>query len=100
MNKSAVLLNCNSASNWHEMRNLFFLEKISPICQSAELAHRMVKVNQACQKHQTTHLDFSTLRKHAYSNILTILPPKIKIFQVKSSDILYISAQNIDCGTR
>ena len=40
-----------------------------------------------------------SLRKHAYSNILKILPPKKKaIFQIKNSDIFHISAQNIDCG--
>ena len=39
-----------------------------------------------------------SLRKHAYSNILEILPPKNKNFQIKNSDILHISAQNIDCG--
>ena len=38
------------------------------------------------------------LRKHAYSNIPKILAPKIKNFQIKNSDILHISAQNIDCG--
>ena len=38
------------------------------------------------------------LRKHAYSNILKILPPKTEIFQIKNSDILHISAKNIDCG--
>ena len=37
------------------------------------------------------------LRKHAYSNILKILPPK-QNFQIKNSDIFHISAQNIDCG--
>ena len=37
------------------------------------------------------------LRKHAYSNILKILQPKKENFQVKSSDIFHISAQNIDC---
>ena len=39
-----------------------------------------------------------TLRRHAYSNILQILPPKNKNFQIKNSDIFQISAQNIDCG--
>ena len=39
-----------------------------------------------------------TLRKHAYSNILKILPPKTESFQIKNSDIFHISAQNIDCG--
>ena len=37
------------------------------------------------------------LRKHAYSNILKILPPKKENFQIKNSDIFHISAQNIDC---
>ena len=39
-----------------------------------------------------------TLRKHAYSNIVKILPPKTENFQMKNSDIFHISAQNIDCG--
>ena len=39
-----------------------------------------------------------TLRKHAYSNILKILPPKNENFQIKASDIFHISTQNIDCG--
>ena len=41
-----------------------------------------------------------SLRKHAYSNILKILPPKNENFQIKNSYILRISDQNIDCGTR
>ena len=41
-----------------------------------------------------------SLRKHAYSNILKILPPKSEKIQIKDSDIFHISAQNIDCGTR
>ena len=40
----------------------------------------------------------NTLRKHPYSNILKILPPKNEKFQIKNSDIFPISAQNIDCG--
>ena len=40
----------------------------------------------------------SSLRKHAYSNTLKILPPKNDNFSDKNSDIFYISAQNIDCG--
>ena len=40
------------------------------------------------------------LRKHAYSNMLKILPPKNENenFQLKNSDIFRISDQNIDCG--
>ena len=37
------------------------------------------------------------VRKHAYSNILKILPPMNEHFQIKNSDIFYVSAQNIDC---
>ena len=38
------------------------------------------------------------LRKHAYSNILRILPPKTENFQMKNSGSFHISIQNIDCG--
>ena len=38
-----------------------------------------------------------TLRKYAYSNILKILPPKNKNFQIKNLDIFHNSAPNIDC---
>ena len=42
-----------------------------------------------------------TLQKHAYLNILKILPPKTwKFFDEKKNDIFHISAQNIDLGTR
>ena len=42
--------------------------------------------------------DGCSLRKHAYSNILKLLPPKNENFQTKNIDIFHISAQNIDCG--
>ena len=38
----------------------------------------------------------NTLRKHAYSNILEILPTKSEKSQIKNSDIFQASAQNID----
>ena len=38
------------------------------------------------------------LQKHAYSNVLKILPPKNENLLMKNSDIFRISAQNIDCG--
>ena len=41
---------------------------------------------------------YQSLRKHAYSNILKILPPKNENFQIKKSYILHISDQNINCG--
>ena len=43
-------------------------------------------------------LDCSSLRKHAYSNILKISPPKTESFQIKILIFFQISAQNIDCG--
>ena len=39
-----------------------------------------------------------SLRKNAFSNILEILLPKNENFQIKNSDSLHISAQNIDYG--
>ena len=39
-----------------------------------------------------------TLRKHAYSNILKIIPPKNEYLQIKIIIFFHISAQNIDCG--
>ena len=38
-----------------------------------------------------------SLRKHAYSNILKILPKKVN-FQIEILIFFHISAQNIDCG--
>ena len=54
-----------------------------------------------CPK-QTEHslLEYKSLRKPAYHNILKILPPKNENVQIKNSDIFHISAQNIYCGTR
>ena len=40
-----------------------------------------------------------SLRKHAYSNIMKILPQKIESFQIKKNfDIFHTSAQTTDCG--
>ena len=44
--------------------------------------------------------NWQSLRKHAYSNILKILPPENENFQIKNSGIFHISAQNIDSGYR
>ena len=40
----------------------------------------------------------STLRKHAYSSILKILPPINEKIQIKNSDIFHICARSVDCG--
>ena len=50
-----------------------------------------------CLLYYFTHIS-RAIRKHAYSNILKILPPKNENFRIKNSDIFHISAQNIDCG--
>ena len=47
---------------------------------------------------QEFYEDEASLRKHAYSSILKISPPKTESFQIKNSDIFHISAQNIDYG--
>ena len=44
------------------------------------------------------NIAYQTLRKHAYSNILNISPPKTESFQIKILIFFHISAQNIDCG--
>ena len=44
------------------------------------------------------HRLFHALRKHAYSNILKILPQKIENFPMKNSGSFHISSQNIECG--
>ena len=41
---------------------------------------------------------YLTLRKYIYSNIWKILQQKMDHFQIKNSDIFYISSQNIHCG--
>ena len=43
-------------------------------------------------------LQQNPLRKHAYSTILKILPPKNENFQIKILIFFLFSAQNIDCG--
>ena len=47
---------------------------------------------------QLLFINGTPLRKHAYSNILKILPPKNENFQIKNSDIFHNPAQKIDCG--
>ena len=55
--------------------------------------------NIGCLHHVApTFSNISSLRKHAYSNILKRLRPKNENFQINNSEIFHISAQNIDCG--
>ena len=65
----------------------------------SETSQKTKRVNQI--KSLRWNMD-KTLRKHAYSNIFKYIEiftiKKIENFQIKISDILHISAQNIDCG--
>ena len=51
-------------------------------------------------RHRVNLISAFTLRKHAYSNIWKISPPKTENFQIKNSGCLQISAQNIDYASR
>ena len=57
-----------------------------------------VVVKEDAAKIGVLFLYVSSLRKHAYSNTLKILPSKNGKFSDKNSDIFHNSAQNIDCG--
>ena len=46
----------------------------------------------------TRNVRKKALLKHAFSNILKVLPPKYENFQINYSDIFHTSAENIDCG--
>ena len=51
------------------------------------------------ENHKEYHDGQTTLRKHAYSNILKTLQPEKEIIQIKNSDFFFhINAQNITCG--
>ena len=50
------------------------------------------------ESHLFVDLTGSSFRKHAYSKIMKILPPKNENFQIKILIFFHISAQNIDCG--
>ena len=57
-----------------------------------------VLIRSAWRGASNDYLQHMSLRKHAYSNIWKISPPKTEKIQIKNSDIFHISAQNIDCG--
>ena len=59
----------------------------SPVGRRIQLSHRGRQF--VCVAYMHTRM--CALRKHAYSNILKILPPKNEIFQIKNSDIFLIS---------
>ena len=71
----------------HADNKYFSQKRFAPLCMRFAYGPAMI-IND----------EYGSLRKHAYSNILKILPPKNESFQIKSSDIFHTSAQNIDCG--
>ena len=66
--------------------------------QTACMAVNQIMVDDFAFLFNYTTVGRSSLRKHAYSNILKILPPKKRKFSDKKSNIFYISAQSIDRG--
>ena len=63
-----------------------------------------MKICISCTVHNRIYINIKRPRDlcQNYENmpiyILKTLPPKNENFQIKNSDILHISAQNIDCG--
>ena len=82
--------------------NLIFvkwrMENNINISNKGNLFHVHWNMNNIGSRAKFTSTPSGSLRKPAYSNILKIFPPKNEKFQIKISDIFYISAQNIVCG--
>ena len=76
-----------------EILYYFLIIKMKSICKTSSVHFINKWINKNHSKWFPT-----TLRKHAYSNILKILPPKTENFQIKILIFFHISDQNIDCG--
>ena len=90
--KSRPLVSVGCASDWWSGGRGFDPRRVRQ--------HSMVQIDHEIfsTAKEYAQLLGNPLRKHAYSNILKIVPTKNEIFQIKNSDIFHISAQNIDCG--
>ena len=88
------LVNCCTL-NRDKLSDLLML---SNECVLNQLRTYVVETSFSCSTGLDPWNSHFSLRKHAYSKILKILPPKMAIFQIKNPDIFHISAQNIDCG--
>ena len=94
---------------------MLYKRMLRSICTSAQSKQNMLSASrraEECRIYQRTTKTLmrlsgsagfkadmqSALRKHAYSNIQKISPPKTENFHIKNSDIFHISAQNIDWG--
>ena len=88
-----------AACRWAFVVSCFALSPVLLLCSVAPFRSSLssIVITLLCWARGSWLFCFS-LRKHAYSNILTISPPKTENFKIKMSDIFQISAQNIDCG--
>ena len=77
--------------------NVDLCQLISLYLVSSYLLPSWENMRQHMRKLSLSISDLS-LRKHAYTNILKLLPPKTENFQLNNFDIFHISALNIDCG--
>ena len=64
----------------------------------SDIATCWTLTTQRCDLTYADRIYIYNKRKHAYSHIFKISPPKPKSSHIKNSDIFNISAQNIDCG--
>ena len=95
---------CCSFQNPNEKQQWKVIEKSAIICSLFRYQQTNTNSKKPVEPYHDPSLLFtvliftSPLRKHAYSNILKFLPSKNENLQMKNSDNLPISAQNIDCG--
>ena len=66
---------------------------LSDIC--AQRRHKSTCVRLRCPHEETLHYENTPIQINRKFHL-----QKLKKFKVKNYDIFYISAQNIDCGTR
>ena len=79
----------------------YFIENDHPSANGYKLHHYFpLTINFSLHDAVLLVIFYAPLRKHAYSNILKILPPETESFQIKILIFFHISTQNIDCGTR
>ena len=68
------------------------------ICKKVKIPMKYHSQHTNLPRNQKEERRGITFRKHAYSNILKISPPKTESFQTRFWFFFHISAQNIDCG--
>ena len=76
----------------------FILRVFATLYTAAGWAASLKKKKKNTLRVRGSSLTFCLLRKHTYSNILKISPPKTESFEIKILIFFHISAHNIDCG--